>query len=118
MIGISWRREQGPKDALLRHMQDELGMEDIPQWNKGNDVRMQANREWSALVPDRDGPVAPERCLIEDVAVVTTEIKAKAVALGADVVGCCGLTPVIRYNRPRSGSPAVIGPLRSRLTRL
>ena len=95
MIGISWRRLQGTADPLLRHMLTARGMADVPQWNKEGDVRMRAHARWTALGEERDGPVAPERREISDIAGVTAEIKAKAIELGADLTGCCALTPIM-----------------------
>lgn len=95
MIGISWRRPQGPADPLLRRMLEEAGMTDVPQWTRGDDVRNAAHRRWVKLAEDRDGPVNPDRCEITDPAHVTADIKAKAIKLGADLVGCAALTPIM-----------------------
>jgi hypothetical protein len=95
MLGISWRREQGLADPLLKRMLADRGMDNVPQWTKEGDVRMRANRRWTALAADRDGEVAPERREITDVAAVTAEIKQLAKDLGADLVGCCALTPIM-----------------------
>ena len=95
MIGLSWRRLQGVSDPLLAHMLAERGMDNVPQWTKEGDVRMRAHGRWTALADERDGPVSPERREVTDVATVTAEIKAKAVELGADLVGCCELTPIM-----------------------
>jgi epoxyqueuosine reductase len=95
MIGISWRRPQGPADPLLRRMLEDAGMTDVPQWTRGDDVRNAAHRRWVKLAEDRDGPVNPDRCEITDPAHVTADIKAKAIELGADLVGCAALTPIM-----------------------
>ena len=95
MIGISWKREQGPADPLLRRMLDEAGMDNVPQWNRGDDVRNAAHRRWMKLAEDRDGPVNPDRCEITDLAHITAGIKAKATELGADLVGCAALIPIM-----------------------
>ncbi len=95
MLGISWRRQQGLGDALLRRMLAERGLDDVPQWTKQGDVRMRANRRWTALAEHRDGPVAPARRDIADVAAATADIKAAAMALGADLVGCAALSPIM-----------------------
>jgi ferredoxin len=73
----------------------ERGLDNVPQWTKENDVRMKAHDRWMALVEDRDGPVNPERREITDPAHITDEIKSKALELGADLVGCCTLTPIM-----------------------
>jgi epoxyqueuosine reductase QueG len=59
MIGISWRREQGLADPLLKRMVEEAGLDNVPQWNKADDVRGRAHANWMAMVPDRDGAVTP-----------------------------------------------------------
>ncbi len=94
MIGVSWRRQQGLKDALLKRMLAERGLDNVPQWTKEGGVRMEANRRWTALVDDRDGPVAVER-RDADAAALTADVKAKALALGADLVGCAEVTPIM-----------------------
>ena len=43
MMGISWRREQGPADPLLRKMLADRGLKNVPQWEKPDDVRKAAN---------------------------------------------------------------------------
>lgn len=73
----------------------EAGLDDVPQWTRGDDVRMQAHRRWLGLAEDRDGPVNPQPRPVADKAAVTAEIKAKARELGADLVGCCALTPIM-----------------------
>ena len=95
MIGISWRREQGLADPLLRRMLEDAGMDNVPQWTRGDDVRNAAHRRWMKLAEDRDGPVSPEKREITDPAHIAADIKAKALALGADVAGCCALTPIM-----------------------
>ena len=95
MLGISWRRQQGLADPLLKRMLAERGLDNVPQWTKEGDVRMRANRRWTALAVDRDGTVARQRCNIADVATATADIKKQAIALGADLVGCCALSPIM-----------------------
>jgi formate hydrogenlyase subunit 6/NADH:ubiquinone oxidoreductase subunit I len=95
MIGTSWRREQGPADPLLRRMLAERGLENVPQWTKKDDVRTAASEYWLGLAKDRDGPVNPEKREITDTLHITEEVKEKAHELGADLVGCCALTPVM-----------------------
>ena len=76
MLGNSWRREQGPADPLLCKMLAERGLENVPQWEKEDDVRMAASRYWTGLVKDRDGPVNTEQREITDTLHITEEIKA------------------------------------------
>ena len=95
MLGISWRRQQGLADPLLKRMLTERGLDNVPQWTKEGDVRMRANRRWTALAVDRDGTVAHQRRNIADVTKATADIKKQAIALGADLVGCCALSPIM-----------------------
>ena len=95
MIGSSWRREQGLADPLLRRMLADRGLESVPQWTKKDDVRSAANERWMALADDRDGPVNAEPREITDPGHITETIEAKALELGADLVGCCALTPIM-----------------------
>lgn len=111
MIGISWRREQGVADPLLRSMLDERGMDDVPQWTKADDVRSSAHNRWMALAADRDGPVAAKARDVSDVSAVTAEIKRKATELGADLVGCCALTPIMidqDFDMPHKNVVAIV----------
>ena len=59
MLGISWRRQQGLADPLLKRMLTERGLDNVPQWTKEGDVRMRANRRWTALAVDRSAAVDP-----------------------------------------------------------
>ncbi len=95
MIGISWQREQGLADPLLRRMLTERGLDNVPQWTKENDVRMRAHARWMALAEDRDGPVNPDPRAIADETAMASEIKARARELGADLVGCTALRPIM-----------------------
>ncbi len=95
MIGTRWRREQGLVDPLLRRMVADRWLENILQWTKKDDVRSAANARWMALADYRDGTVNPERREITDPGHITEEIKAKALELGADLAGCCALTPIM-----------------------
>lgn len=114
MKGISWRRTQGLTDPLLIDMLDDRGLEDVPQFTRKDGVRMQANARWTALGADRDGPVSPVRREVADaaaIAAVTEDIKAKARELGADLVGCCELTPVmvdIDFEMPHPNVIAIV----------
>ncbi len=111
MLGISWRRQQGLADALLKRMLAERGLDNVPQWTKEGDVRMRANRRWTALAEDRDGVVARQRRGVPDIAATTADIKAEAMALGADLVGCCALSPIMidqGFDMPHESVIAII----------
>ena len=111
MRGISWHRQQGSADPLLKRMLAERGLDNVPQWTKKDDVRMRANRRWTALAHERDGTVANQRCNIANVAKKTAEIKEQAIALGADQVGCCALSPIMidqGYDMPHKNVISII----------
>lgn len=111
MLGTSWRRNQGLADPLLKRMLAERGLDNVPQWTKEGDVRMRANRRWTELADDRDGPVASPRREITDASAVTEDIKAEAMALGADLVGCAALTPIMvdqGFDMPHANVVAII----------
>lgn len=95
VIGTSWRRQQGLSDPLLRRMVAERGLDEVPQWTKDDGVRSRAHARWMALGEHRDGPVAAARSTIADTGAITAEIKAKALALGAEAIGCCALSPIM-----------------------
>ncbi|NQU70982.1 MAG: 4Fe-4S dicluster domain-containing protein [Rhodospirillales bacterium] len=111
MIGISWRREQGLADPLLKRLVEEAGLDDVPQWTRGDNVRARAHAKWMGMAVDRDGAVAAQARDASDVAAITAEIREKALALGADLVGCCGLTPIMidaDFDLPHRNAVAIV----------
>jgi epoxyqueuosine reductase len=95
MIGISWRRDQGLADPLLKQILEEAGLDNVPQWNKEDDVRTAAHDRWVELAKDRDGPINPDQQTIDDPTTTTQKIIAKAKELGADLVGCAEIRPIM-----------------------
>ena len=95
MIGISWRREQGLADPLLKRMVKERGLDDIPQWTKKANFRLEAHNQWMELAKIRDGLVNDEKRNIKDIAALTSEAKSRAKLLGADLVGIALLQPIM-----------------------
>lgn len=93
MIGTTWAREQGLKDALLREVLRENGYETVPLFGKESPEIAETKRQTYAFGDSRDGPVAPTRREVTDPAVMAEEIKAKARELGADLVGIARLQP-------------------------
>jgi epoxyqueuosine reductase QueG len=56
--------------------------------------KVQAYRDsWVKLAPYREGPVNPQRVDVSDPAEMAQQIKAKAMELGASMVGICRLQP-------------------------
>jgi ferredoxin len=93
MIGESWIREQGLRDALLLELLRKRGLADVPIWSRDFPQRDAAFRHWEAMARLRDGPVAAESAAIEDVDALTEDIKRRARELGADLVGVARLRP-------------------------
>jgi ferredoxin len=93
MIGTSWMREQGMRDALLVEEMRKRGLES-PTWYARRTARAKAaSQRWMDLAPRRDGPVNPIRTDVTDAAGMSDRIKAKARGLGADDVGMTALRP-------------------------
>ena len=93
MRGITPRREQGMADPVLASMVHALGLENARHYTAATpEVQAYRNR-WVELAPLRDGPVNPQRQEVSDSAEMTKQIKAKALGLGADMVGVCRLQP-------------------------
>lgn len=93
MIGTSWMREQGMRDALLVEEMRKRGLESPTWYAKRTGRAKAASQRWMDLAPLRDGPVKPERADIADPAEMSERIKAKARELGADDVGMTALRP-------------------------
>jgi ferredoxin len=93
MRGTTPRREQGMADPVLASMVHALGLKQAPHYTAAT-PKVQAYRDrWAELAKFRDGPVNPQRVEINDPAEMTNGIKAKAMELGADMVGVCRLQP-------------------------
>jgi len=93
MIGITWRREQGLKDALLREVLKENGYETVPLYGNETLEIAETKRQTYAFGDSRDGPVNPAQQTVDDPAAMAAVIKAKARELGADLVGIARLRP-------------------------
>ncbi len=93
MIGTSWMREQGLRDALLVEEMRKRGLEQATWYAKRTGRAKAANQRWVDLTPDRDGPVNPTRADVADPAAMSDEIKRRARELGADDVGMTALRP-------------------------
>ncbi len=93
MIGTSWMREQGLRDALLVEEMRKRGLEQ-PTWEakRTGEAKAQAKR-WVDLTPERDGAVRGARVPVPDPSAMNAEIKRLARELGADDVGMTALRP-------------------------
>lgn len=93
MHGTTPRRMQGMEDPVLAAMVRGMGLDEAPHYKtRPPKVTGYVNR-WMENGKHRDGPVNPVRVEVTDRAEMTARIKAKAVELGADLVGCCRLQP-------------------------
>lgn len=93
MRGTTPRREQGMADAVLASMVHALGLEQPPHYSAATPKVRAYRARWAELAPLRDGPVNPDRIEVSDAAELTKRVKAKAVELGAALVGVCRLAP-------------------------
>jgi epoxyqueuosine reductase len=93
MRGTTPRREQGMADPVLASMVRALGLETARHYTAAT-PKVQAYRDrWAELAKFRDGPVNPQRVEVSDPAEMAQQIKAKAMELGASMVGICRLQP-------------------------
>lgn len=95
MIGKTLRREQGLKDPLLVEVMRRMSLDKVPLYEAASDRRKAYSAEIRDMAPFRDGPVNPVRRAVGDPAAAAADIKGRAEALGADLVGIARLTPVM-----------------------
>jgi epoxyqueuosine reductase len=93
MRGITPRREQGMADPVLAEMVLATGATESRHYAAVKPVIQAYRAAWVKIAPRRDGAVNPQRRAVGDRAAMTAEIKAKAPALGANLVGVCRLQP-------------------------
>ncbi len=93
MRGTTPRREQGMADPVLASMVQAMGLETAPHFAAAT-PKIQVYRDrWAELAKFRDGSVNVQRLQVNDTAEMTRRIKAKALELGANMVGICRLQP-------------------------
>jgi len=93
MIGTSWMREQGLKDALMIEALRRKGIETLALWSKRAPERDACMKAWNDMAAFRDGPVNPDRVEVADEAAMADRIKAYAAELGATRTGMTALRP-------------------------
>lgn len=93
MIGTTWSREQGLKDALLREVLRQNGFETVPLYGNETPEIAETKKRTYAFGADRTGPVNPEKRDVSDPDAMSSEIKKMAVELGADLVGIARIEP-------------------------
>lgn len=94
MIGVTKRREQGLKDPLLVEVMKKMGLETVPLYENQSPERIRYGQEIREMARFRDGPVNPNRVVVEDTREMTERIKERARELGADLVGVVKLQPI------------------------
>jgi len=95
MLGIAKSRPQGLQDPTLRDILKERGLSEVPLWQHRPPETRARMKRWDDLGKLRDGPVNSNRVVITDVGATTEAIRKRARDLGADVVGCAKLTPIM-----------------------
>jgi ferredoxin len=80
-------------DPVLASMVHALGLQTAPHYSAAT-PRVQAYRDhWAEQAKFRDGPVNPRRIEVTDPSEMARQVKAKAIELGANMVGICRLQP-------------------------
>lgn len=95
MKGSAKVRVQGAAKPILGRLLKEHGFEEPPLWKHRPPETRARMARWKALGEVRDGPVNPVRVEIPDVEAATDRLKQMAHDLGASVVGCARLTPIM-----------------------
>ena len=95
MKGIAKVRKQGAAEPILRRMLEERGLKEPPLWKSRPPETMARRKVWLELGKYRDGPVNPVSKEITDINSNTESLKKMALDLGATIVGCARLTPIM-----------------------
>ena len=95
MKGIAKVRKQGAAEPILGQMLRERGLDEPPLWKSRPPETRARMKRWKELGKYRNGPVNPEKTKNSDVVAATDTIKRIALDLGASVVGCARLTPIM-----------------------
>lgn len=93
MRGSTPRREQGMADPVLASMVHALGLKTARHYTAATPKVKAYRQRWADLTPFRDGDVNAQRIEANDPVQMAEHIKAKAMSLGADMVGICRLQP-------------------------
>ena len=80
-------------DPVLASMVHALGLETAQHYTAATPKIQAYRNSWVKLAKFRDGPVNPQRVEVSDPAEAAKRIKAKAMELGANMVGICRLQP-------------------------
>ncbi|MGH7810815.1 MAG: hypothetical protein ACREP5_11115, partial [Candidatus Binatia bacterium] len=80
-------------DPVLAEMVHTMGLAEAPHYAAVKPTIQSYRRRWVELAPYRDGAIDTKRVEVSDPVEMTRQIKAKALELGADMVGICRLQP-------------------------
>jgi ferredoxin len=96
--GIANVRVQGKAEPILGRLLQEAGLDEPPLWKSRPPETKARMARWNDLGKVRDGPVNPQKTEITDLERATSDLKKIALDLGASVVGCARLTPIMITN--------------------
>jgi ferredoxin len=80
-------------DPVLASMVHAMGLENARHFTAATPKVKAYRQRWADLAMFRDGPVNPQRIGAVDPLEMAKQIKAKAIEMGADLVGICRLQP-------------------------
>lgn len=95
MKGSANVRVQGAAEPILGKLLKQHGLDEPPLWKSRPPETRARMERWKELGKYRDGPVNPTRTEITDVEAASGELERMALELGASVVGCARLTPIM-----------------------
>ncbi len=95
MKGIADVRVQGAAEPILGRLLREHGLDEPPLWKSRPPETRARMARWKELGEVRDGPINPVRTEIADLQKTTDDLKRMALELGASVVGCAELRPIM-----------------------
>lgn len=90
MIGTSWMRQQGPKDALMVEALRRGAADGVMLWRRSHPVRDSCMKAWNDITPLRDGPVNPERVEVDDPAASREDLVRDGREGGPELLAACG----------------------------
>jgi epoxyqueuosine reductase len=93
--GIAKVRKQGAADPILARLLKERGLDEPPLWKSRPPETRARMKRWKELGKYRDGPVNSIQTEITNVNETTADLKQMTLDLGASIVGCARLTPIM-----------------------
>ena len=95
MKGTANVRVQGKAEPILGKLLAEQGLDEPPLWKSRPPETKARMARWTELGKVRDGPVNPVKTEISNLEKMSDALKKMALDLGASVVGCARLTPIM-----------------------